>query len=74
MTKIYCADVTCKFCNSKGVCTQGNISLSFHSVMTLWDGRQSYNKCKSYEKSQTAVDMEQKLKDLGIIPDEAELS
>ena len=74
MTKIYCADPTCKFCNSKGICMQPEISLSYNSVMTLWDGRQSFNKCKSYERSQRTIDMEQKLKDLGIIPDEAELS
>lgn len=58
MTKIYCADVSCEFCNGKGVCTQKKVCLSFHSVVTFWNGRQEYNKCKSYKKSKKSIELE----------------
>ena len=53
-TKIYCEASDCKFCNEKGVCTEKSIALSWHSVMTKWDGRQEFNRCKSYEMSDKA--------------------
>ena len=52
MTKIYCADVTCKFNDINGLCTLKKIALSFHSVNTLWEGRQEYHRCKTYQKSE----------------------
>ena len=64
MTKIYCADPTCEFCNEKGVCTQRTVCLSYHSVVTVWDGRQEYHRCKSYQKSKVAIRLENELKDL----------
>ena len=27
--------------------------------MTLWEGRQRYQKCKTYQKSRVAIEMEQ---------------
>ena len=50
-TKVYCANDWCKF-NKDDVCTAKEISLSFNSVMTYWDGRQQFNKCKTYEESE----------------------
>lgn len=49
--KIHCAALECKFCNDKGICTAKEISLSWHSVNTVHEGRQEYNRCKSYELS-----------------------
>ena len=52
MTKVYCADVSCKYCNDDGVCTQKRIGLAWMSVMTVNDGRQEYNRCRMYHKSE----------------------
>ncbi len=52
MTKVYCADVSCKYVNDEGVCTQKSIGLAWSSVMTVHDGRQEYNKCRMYHKSE----------------------
>lgn len=52
MTKVYCADITCKFNDINGLCTQKKIAFSFHSVNTLWEGRQEYHRCKMYQKAE----------------------
>ena len=64
MTKIYCADPSCEFCNDKGVCTAKNVSLSWQSIMTLWEGRQEFHRCKTYQKSKRSVELEQQFKEL----------
>lgn len=50
MTKIYCADSLCKFNNDKGVCTAKKVALAWHSVMTVWDGRQEFSRCRTRER------------------------
>lgn len=62
-TKIYCASIDCKFCNEKGVCTAKNVELSWHSVMTVNEGRQYFNKCKAYELSEEAKEIYGKVRD-----------
>lgn len=62
MTKVYCADTSCEFCNDKGVCTQKIIGLAWKSVQTIYDGRQEYNKCQMYQKSEIARRIEEKIK------------
>ena len=57
MAKVYCANYSCKFANDDGVCTQKKIALSFHSIQTVYDGRQEYSKCKMYEESEHAIEM-----------------
>lgn len=59
--KIYCAAPNCKFCNEKGVCTEKSIALSWHSVMTKYEGRQEYNRCESYEMSDKAREMQERI-------------
>lgn len=49
MTKIYCADVECLFNNDKCVCTAKEVALSWHSVVTVWEGRQEFHRCKMRE-------------------------
>lgn len=49
MTKIICANASCKYNNDKNVCTAKKISMSWQSVMTLHEGQQEYLKCKQYE-------------------------
>ena len=60
-TKIYCAATDCKFCNERGVCTAKEISLSWHSVITMWDGRREFNRCQSYEMSGKAREMQERI-------------
>ena len=48
---VYCAALECKFQSDTNRCTAKRITLSSHSVMTLWNGRQEFWKCKQYEMS-----------------------
>lgn len=57
-TKIYCAATDCEFNGDKGICTAKKVALSWSSIMTLWDGRQQFNKCKTYQKSMDAIKIE----------------
>lgn len=50
---VYCAAIECVN-NHNAKCLAKKINLSSHSVMTVWDGRQDFLKCKSYEKSEEA--------------------
>ena len=49
MTKIICASVDCKYNNDKNVCTAKKVSMSWQSVMTVYEGRQEYLRCNQYE-------------------------
>lgn len=57
-TKIYCAAVDCEFCNDKGRCTAKEVALSWNSVVTMNDGRQTFNTCRTFQKSQQAAYLE----------------
>ena len=57
MPKIYCAAVECEW-NKDGKCKAQTVALSANSIMTMWDGRQDFNTCKTFQKSQRATDME----------------
>ncbi len=69
MTKVYCADTSCKFNNDKGVCTQKSIALSWHSVVTVNDGRQEFSRCKTYEKSEVFEKIEEFMAEHPFIPE-----
>ena len=60
MAKIYCADVGCAFNNDKGVCTAKKVALSWHSVMTVWEGRQEDQRCKTRETSKEHRELEKR--------------
>ena len=62
MPKVYCAAIDCEFNGDDGKCHAKCICLSANSVMTVWEGRQEFNKCKTWQKSQFAKDIEEKLK------------
>lgn len=51
MTLIYCADSSCAHQGDDGVCNADSIRMSWNSIMTLHDGRQTFLKCKNYEES-----------------------
>ena len=59
MPKIFCAAIDCEFNGDDGKCHAKKVALSDHSIMTLWEGRQRYQKCKTYQKSKAATEMEQ---------------
>lgn len=62
MPKVYCAAIDCEFNGDDGKCHAKSIALSYGSIMTMWEGRQNVNRCKTWQKSQFARDMEEKLK------------
>lgn len=51
---VYCADSSCKYNSDKNRCTAKQVTLSWHSVMTVWNGRQEFLQCRSYEMSDEA--------------------
>lgn len=51
---VYCAAADCKYSGSKNRCTAKQVTLSWHSVMTVWEGRQEFLQCRSYEMSDEA--------------------
>lgn len=60
MTKITCADSRCKFC--KGYkCTAKEINLTSNSIMTLYEGRQEFNTCKTFEESEENKKMREEI-------------
>ena len=58
-TKVVCATLECKW-NDDGVCELKKIELQWNSVVTLWDGRQEFNRCKMYEESDDAKRIREK--------------
>ena len=63
-TKIYCAAIDCEYNNSKNVCTAKDVSLSDHYVMTVWEGRQRFNRCKAYKESSFSREIREKLEQI----------
>lgn len=63
-TKITCAASDCVFCNDKFRCTADKVQLAENDIMTMWDGRQRYNRCLTYQKSERAKQFENAFKDL----------
>lgn len=51
---IYCAASDCKYSSANNRCTAKQVTLSWHSVMTVWEGRQEFLRCRSYEQSEEA--------------------
>lgn len=64
MTKIICANSLCKYNNDKNVCTAKTAEMSWHSVMTVHDGRQEFLKCKTYEMDERSKEIENQFMNL----------
>lgn len=64
MTKIICANNLCKYNNDKNVCTAKTAEMSWHSVMTVHDGRQEFLKCKTYEMDERSKEIENQFMNL----------
>lgn len=59
MPRIKCATVECKYNNEASHCTyKGELLLNDCFVSTVHDGRQHYHRCKMYEKSEWAQELE----------------
>ena len=59
-TKIYCAAIDCEYYRKDGRCTAKEVCLSDHSIMTVWEGRQRFQRCKTYQKSKEMAEMEKR--------------
>ena len=59
-TKIYCAAIDCEYYREDGRCTAKEVCLSDHSIMTVWEGRQRFQRCKTYQKSKEMAEMEKR--------------
>ena len=59
MPKIFCTVIDCEFNGDDGKCHAKEVALSDHSIMTLYEGRQRYQKCKTFQKSRFAMEFEQ---------------
>ena len=64
MTKVKCADLSCKYNNGRDMCQAREINLAWHSVMTMHDGRQEFNRCKAYEMSEQFRAMKAKVDEI----------
>ena len=64
MTKIVCACTECKYNNDRNRCTAKDVEMSWHSVMTVHDGRQEFLKCKTYEMDERSKEIENQFMNL----------
>ena len=64
MTKIFCADISCKYNGKNSVCTAKVIALSWHSIETVNNGRQEYNRCKTREESERYIELKNRMDEL----------
>lgn len=62
MPRIKCASVDCKWNSDTNMCTYGRtghtLLMSDHYVTTVYDGRQHFHRCKAFEKSERAKELE----------------
>lgn len=64
MPKVYCAASDCKWNSVKNQCAAKEIHLADNYVMTVYDGRQHFNKCHGYEMSDEAKRTAKLMKEL----------
>lgn len=51
MTKLKCADLSCKYNDGNGTCKARDVEMSWHRVLTVHDGWQEFLRCKTYGMS-----------------------
>lgn len=54
MSKVICGDLACKYNDNNYKCTKKEIILNYCSVHTLYQGPQTYLKCKGFEERDDA--------------------
>ena len=60
MNGLICAADDCLY-NDKHRCISKRVNLSDHSVITVHEGRQHFWRCKQYEQSEQAKEIEQQM-------------
>lgn len=64
MPNIKCAAVECKYNSNNNYCTADEtVMLTAHSVMTVWDGRQDFWKCKNFVLSDECREIAEKFEE-----------
>lgn len=59
-TKIYCASIECEYNDPEtGRCKAKTVCISSHSIMTVYDGRQDFHRCKTFQLSEQARQMKE---------------
>lgn len=64
MATIKCGDSSCKYWNGGNKCTAEAVTLDWHSVMTVWEGRREYLSCQTYEKDPKFEELESMVLDI----------
>ena len=57
MTKITCAEVTCRHNDDNNVCQAKRVSLSAHNIATVNEGRQDFWRCQQYEMDERSKEI-----------------
>ena len=63
-TVIHCAALDCEYNNDNYECIAPEINLSDHYIMTVWEGRQHFNRCKTYNESRQPDEFKIKLEQM----------
>jgi len=63
-TKIFCAANDCEYYQENGRCGAKTVCLSDHYIMTVWEGRQRYQRCKTYQRSERSIELEKQFQPL----------
>lgn len=64
MPKVYCAASDCKWNDVNCRCRAKEIHLADNYVMTVYDGRQHFNRCHDYEMSEESRRIIEQFKEL----------
>ena len=52
MTKLYCADITCKYHKNTDLCTAKKVLLNYRNMATVNEGRVDMLVCQQYEENE----------------------
>jgi hypothetical protein len=63
MPKVICAAVECIWNDVNNRCRAKEINLQDNYIMTLYEGRQHFNKCRNYEMSEESKRIMNELKE-----------
>lgn len=61
MNGLRCTAIDCKYNGTRYRCTAKNVLLSESYVMTMHEGHQHFWRCKQYEQSERAKEIEQQM-------------
>ena len=63
MPKITCTCFDCKYCDDDCQCTAEEIKLTNGNIATVWEGRRDVWWCRSFEMSEEAKAIHEKVKE-----------